>query len=146
MLRGHATARVDAKGRLKIPADFLSEFVGLCGAERRIYVTSQDGLTALVYPLPVWEEQETLLAGKSEFDPAVQNYLRVTSYWGRESALDKTGRLLVHPLLREAAALDGTVSVFGKQRILEISEFERFKAERPAVTRGDLESLSRHGG
>jgi MraZ protein len=144
MLRGHATAKIDAKGRVKVPSDFHDEFVALCGDQRRIYVTSLDGQSALVYPLDVWEEHERLLAERSAFDPAVQNYLRVTSFWGRETTVDRQGRFLLHPLLREAAGLDGAVSVFGKQRMLELSDFERLRAERPSVSREELQALARY--
>ena len=48
MLRGHATAKIDAKGRVKIPSDFLDEFVSLCGEHKGIYVTSLDGSSVRV--------------------------------------------------------------------------------------------------
>jgi len=146
MLRGHATAKVDAKGRLKIPSDFLEEFSHLCGDGRKLYLTSHDGRSILAYPLPVWKEQELLLSDKSAFDPVVQSYLKATSFWGRTTALDKQGRLLVHPLLRDSAGLDGTVSVFGKQRLLELCDFEALAKQPPIVTQEDLQALaSRYG-
>ena len=145
MLRGHATAKIDVKGRVKVPSIFLDEFLALCGEERKVYVTSYDGDSILAFPLPVWEEQEKELLDRPAFDPDAQDFLRVTSFWGRTTAVDGQGRLLLHPLLRESAEIDGEVSVFGKQRVLELSNFNRLMRERPRISREQLHALTRHG-
>ena len=56
MLRGNIPAKVDEKGRLKIPAAFLEE---LKGYGDQFYVTSETGDTARIYPMKVWEEIES---------------------------------------------------------------------------------------
>ncbi len=142
MLRGHATARVDDKGRLKIPAEFLDPFVGLCGTDRRTFVTSLDGRMVVVYPLPVWEEHEAKLAAMPGTHPLVVKYLRTVSYWGKETPVDGAGRILIHPLLRQNARLDGETSVFGRQRVLEICDHELFRGQPPVMSLEELAQLS----
>ncbi len=55
MLRGNIPAKVDEKGRLKIPAAFLEE---LKEHGDRFYVTSEDGVRARIYPMKAWGEIE----------------------------------------------------------------------------------------
>lgn len=145
MLRGHATAKIDDKGRVKIPSEFLELFLSLCGEERRVFVTSRDGEMVLVYPLPVWEAHERKLAELPSTEPAVESYLRTVNFWGREAAIDAAGRVLVHPLLRERAGVTGELSVFGKQNVLEICPFEHFRVRPPTVSRDDLSRLAQYG-
>ncbi len=145
MLRGHATARMDDKGRLKIPAEFLGLFLELCGPNRDIYTTSRDGKMVLVYPLPVWEEYEKRIADAPQMHPAVENYVRALMYWGHQSQIDGAGRVLVHPLLRNHARLTSEACVFGKQNLLEICDHETYKGAPPVVTRDDQALLSQFG-
>jgi len=59
MFRGSAPAKIDDKGRLKIPTDFRRAIEERYGPD--LFVTSIAGDSALLYPLPVWEEIEDLL-------------------------------------------------------------------------------------
>ncbi len=145
MLRGHARAKVDSKGRLKIPSEFLETFLELSGEGRRVFVTSRDGQRALIYPLPVWEQLEAKILELPTTRPSVDLYLRTTSFWGRESTVDASGRVLVHPLLREAASIYGDVSVFGKQQILEVCDFELFRHSPPVLSPQALTELAEFG-
>ena len=59
VLMGHAPARVDDKGRLKIPTDFRKLIEEKYGAD--CFITSIDGERAMVYPLPVWYDFQARL-------------------------------------------------------------------------------------
>ena len=59
MLRGNIPAKVDEKGRLKIPAAFLEK---LKEHGERFYVTSEEGDHARIYPMKFWEQIEEKLA------------------------------------------------------------------------------------
>jgi MraZ protein len=50
-LRGNCPAKVDEKGRLKIPAVFLDALKEY-GSE--FYITSPTGESARIYPMKVW--------------------------------------------------------------------------------------------
>src|SRR5580693_9361339 len=58
-LRGNCPAKVDEKGRLKIPSVFLDE---LKEYGNQFYITSTTGETARIYPMKVWSEIEDKLA------------------------------------------------------------------------------------
>src|SRR5437868_6913526 len=52
MFRGNHPARVDEKGRLKVPAEFKRQVDEKYGAE--FYITSRDGKVAESYPVEEW--------------------------------------------------------------------------------------------
>jgi MraZ protein len=124
MLRGNAPATIDAKGRLKIPTAFRRSIEELHGSD--FYITSVDGAGVRVYPFPVWLEVEKKMADLPSFNPAVSRLQDLFSYYGAEASMDKQGRLLIQPHLREAADMVGEVAVLGKANHLEVWNNERF--------------------
>ncbi len=142
MLRGHATAKVDEKGRFKIPSEFAAGFLQLCGDDRRTFMTSQDGERILIYPMPVWEEYEQALDRLPRADPELDRLRLTLSYWGQEIAVDGQGRLRIHGSLLRELAIDGAVSIFGKQRLLEVWNHDRLAATPPKLDRASLARLA----
>ena len=122
MLRGNIPARVDEKGRLKIPAAFLEE---LKGFGEQFYVTSETGDVAKIYPMKVWEEIEGKLARLSSHNKTKQKFLTWTNYYGQAVEIDSQGRILIPPVLREAAQMKGDVDVMGHLTYLEVRNHER---------------------
>ena len=131
MLRGNHPARVDDKGRLKIPNGFRSLVESQYGAE--LFVTSVTGESALLYPMAVWMEIERKLAQVPSTNPSKQRFLDRVNFFGQTASMDKQGRVLVPQTLRETAAMAGDVSVLGLQNHLEVWNqkrlTERFKKE-----------------
>jgi MraZ protein len=123
MLRGNYRATVDSKGRLKIPADFLA-VLREYGDE--FYVTSENGSFVQIFPMKVWAETEERLVRLSTHHRSKQKYLDATSYYGQAVKMDLQGRVLVPPVLREAAQMQGEVDVMGKLRYLEVWNHNRF--------------------
>jgi MraZ protein len=130
MFRGNHPAKVDEKGRLKLPAAFKQ----LVDAQNvtQFYVTSVDGKSAEIWPLPEWEKREKQLAESSTLDDAVQKYLTLTSYYGQQVEMDNQARLLLPQILRGTAKLDAEVAVFGKMSYIEVHNREAFEASLPA--------------
>jgi len=131
VLRGNHPARVDDKGRLKIPNGFRVLVEQQYGAE--LFVTSVSGEYVRVYPMAVWLEVERRLAEVPSANPSKQRFLDRVNFFGQVAELDKQGRVLVPQLLRESAAMAGEVSVLGLQNHLEVWNQkrlqERFKKE-----------------
>jgi MraZ protein len=121
-LRGNCPAKVDEKGRLKIPSVFLDE---LKEYGNQFYITSTTGETARIYPMKVWSEIEDKLAQKPSADVAKRKFLMRTSYFGQVAELDGQGRLLLPAVLREAAQTMGEVDVFGALNYLEVMNHTR---------------------
>jgi MraZ protein len=140
MLRGNYLATVDEKGRVKIPADFLAE---LRKSGSKFYVTSTKGDRALIFPMKVWEEKEKKLAKVSSLNQAKQKFLSRTNYYGQVVEVDGKGRILIPPVLREAAATSGEVDVQGQLTYLEVWNHSRFleQMNRNPMTAQDEKEL-----
>jgi MraZ protein len=121
-LRGNCPARVDEKGRLKIPAVFLD---ALKEYGNQFYITSTTGESARIYPMRVWSEIEDKLAKVSSQNRAKRKFLMRTSYYGQTVELDGQGRVLVPAVLRESAQMRGDVDVFGSLDYLEVMNHTR---------------------
>jgi MraZ protein len=147
MLRGSYTARMDDKGRLKIPADF-KRYLDQRYGSPDFYVTSVDGECARLYPLVEWEEIENKLALLPSMDPAKRKFLDRVNYFGQRQPVDAQGRILIHPLLRGAAELLGDVTVLGYLTYLEVWSLEKFRRVRldeQPFTDEDAEAIARLG-
>jgi len=121
-LRGNCPAKVDEKGRLKIPAVFL-EALREYGSQ--FYITSPTGESARIYPMKVWSGIEDKLAKVSSQNRAKRKFLMRTSYYGQTVELDGQGRVLVPAVLRESAQMKGEVDVFGNLDYLEVMNHTR---------------------
>jgi len=145
MLRGNAPATIDEKGRLKIPSVFRAEIERSWGSD--FYVTSLSGESVRVYPLPVWQEIEERLAKLPSLKPAKKKLLDRTNYFGQVASADKSGRILIPPLLRESAQMTGEVAVLGYLNFLDVWNHERFlsRMKNEPFTEDDHEVLSELG-
>lgn len=120
MFRGSYQHTVDSKGRLSIPAKFREVLLGK--GDDRIVITNfvVDGARCLdVYPLDEWMRFEEEIQKKPKFERRMvlfQNY-----YLGgaSECVVDKQGRILVPPLLRQYANL--------KRDVVLVSALEKFR-------------------
>lgn len=110
--RGSYELRLDDRGRVKIPARYLSILEEQYSKE--IYLTSLNGGNVLLYPLNVWEVIEQTIEKIPVRSPEIEEYVDRTSFWGSESEMDARGRILVPPELRSAAQLHENVRVVGK--------------------------------
>lgn len=145
MFRGSAPAKIDDKGRLKIPTDFRRAIEERYGPD--LFVTSIEGDSALLYPLPVWEEIEARLAGMPSTDRVKARFLERVSYFGQQSRLDNQGRLLIPPILRESAGMNGEVVVSAHLDHLVVWNRDRFarRLEHQPFTEEDFRTLSERG-
>ena len=133
MFRGAFEHTVDNKGRLSIPAKFREVLLGK--GDDRIVITNfvvEQARCLDVYPFDEWVRFEDEVRKKPRFDRriiAFQNY-----YLGgaSECAVDKQGRILIPPLLREYAGLKrdvALVSVLDKFRVWDKETWKKVFAE-----------------
>ena len=145
MLRGNAPARIDEKGRLKVPNAFRSFVEAKWG--RELFLTSVTGEYVRIYPMPVWLEIEEKLGAMPSTHPSRLRYLDRINYFGQVGELDTQGRVLVPVRLREAATMSGAVDVLGHFNYLDVWNHDRFliKLQRDAFTDDDARALSEYG-
>ncbi|HEX6976206.1 MAG TPA: hypothetical protein VF147_17485 [Vicinamibacterales bacterium] len=145
MLRGNYAAKIDDKGRLKIPNAFRTLVEGQHGKE--LFVTSLTGEYVRIYPMPVWLALEEKLAKVPSTHPARLKFFDRVNYYGQTAEFDTQGRVLIHPRLRESALMAGEVDVFGQYEWLDVWNHERFvaKLQREPYTDDDAKALSDFG-
>lgn len=145
VLRGNFSARIDEKGRLKIPTAFRSLIEETHG--NSLFVTSLSGESVLVYPMPVWIAIEEKLARVPSTNPARMRFLDRVNFFGQPAEFDRQGRVSVHPRLRESAGMAGAVAVIGQQDHLAVWNNERFlkRLEHDPFTEADAHALSELG-
>ena len=124
--RGNHTAKIDEAGRLKLPGPF-KDLLDEAGVNQ-FYITSENGVSAQIWPLPEWEKQEALMAGYA-MTPAVDRYLNLTSYYGQQVRMDTQARVVLPQILRTSGKLDAEVTVRGKMQYLEVDNLKRIEAE-----------------
>lgn len=107
LLLGTYTPRMDAKGRLALPAKFRSQLSG-----RFVLARGQE---RCVYLLPANEFRR--MAGRIEHvsvgNKATRDYLRVFLSGAVDEQADSKGRVMIPPMLRSYAHLDRDIAVIG---------------------------------
>ena len=145
MLRGNHTAKIDDKGRLKLPTAFRGLIEGQHGAD--VFVTSLTGEYVRIYPMPVWMALEEKMARVPSTHPARLRFFDRVNYYGQTAAFDSQGRLIIHPRLRDSAGMSGEVDVLGQYDYLDVWNHERFVArmQREPYTDDDARALAEFG-
>src|SRR4029078_7109681 len=105
MFRGHEAARVDDKGRLKVPNVFRSLLESKFG--REVFLTSLSGEYVRIFPMPVWVEIEEKLGKMPSTHPSRLRFLDRVNFFGQAAELDAQGRLLIPVRLRDTATMAG---------------------------------------
>lgn len=145
MLRGSYSAKIDDKGRLKIPTAFKALVDDQHGAG--LYITSLTGDSARIYPMPIWLAVEQRLARMPSTHPARIKFLDRVNYFGQSGDFDTQGRVLIPPRLRDSAGMAGEVDVLGQVDYLEVWNHERFlaKLQSEPFTDDDARALAEFG-
>jgi MraZ protein len=145
VFRGNHAAKIDDKGRLKIPNAFRSLIEAEHGAE--LFVTSLTGDEVRIYPMPVWTALEERLAQMPSTHPARLRFLDRVNYFGQMAEIDAQGRVVIPSRLRESAGMAGEVDVLGQYDRLDVWNHDRFVARlhREPYTDDDARALSQFG-
>ena len=145
MLRGNYAAKIDDKGRLKIPNAFRALIEKQHGTE--LFVTSLTGEYVRLYPMPIWLALEEKLARVPSTHPARLKYFDRVNYYGQTAQIDAQGRVVIHARLRESAGMTGEVDVFGQYDTLDVWNHERFvsKMQREPYSDVDARALAEFG-
>jgi MraZ protein len=145
VLRGNAPARIDDRGRLKMPSAFRASIQEEHG--RELFVTSVSGDSVRIYPMAVWVDVERRLAQMPSTHPARTKFLDRVNFFGQVAEFDPQGRVLIHQRLRDSAQMNGDVDVLGQQNFLEVWSHERFLARLASdpFTAEDAKALADFG-
>lgn len=124
-LRGHADARVDEKGRIKMPAVFKKTLEGAYGGALFITALTDDYLQ--VYPLAEWEAIEEKVNSLGSMNPRRRRFMTRANRTGCEVEMDSQGRITLKPGQRELVGIEEKVVLIGCTNHLEIHAAERLQ-------------------
>ena len=119
MFRGRYEHTIDQKGRTSIPSRF-RELLSSKYADDRLIVTSFVDPCLIAYPVAEWQAFEEKVRALPRFDPKVMQLKRVLISGATECLIDRNGRILIPPVLREFAALKREIVWAGMVDYIEI--------------------------
>lgn len=135
MFMGEYNHTIDAKGRLIIPSR-LRDALG----DEFVVTKGLDGCL-FAYPKEEWSAFEEKLGALPLTNSNARKFSRFFLAGAAMAELDKQGRILIPPVLREFAELEKEVVLVGVSRRVEIWSKERW-AE--ANTFDDVEEIAEH--
>lgn len=115
VFKGTYSHRIDAKGRLPVPAAFRRAL----GGEGRVVVTQLDQCLA-VYSPSEWARLEAQLQALPAFSKPVKALTRLLASRAADCEIDVQGRILLPPALRAAAGLARDAVVIGVLNRFEV--------------------------
>ena len=121
MFMGEYNHTIDAKGRLIIPAKFREDLGG-----EFVVTKGMDGCLYL-YPFDAWKEfEEKLRTMPVTVNKDSRKFARFFMAGATTVELDKQGRILIPPVLREFAGLTKNIVVTGVLDRVEIWDRDRW--------------------
>jgi MraZ protein len=128
MFRGSFEHNVDAKGRVSVPSKFRDII-----AERyegKLVLSIDLDRCVTVYPLEEWEQVEKKIQNVPQMQKEVKDYMRFVFSSATECELDRQGRILIPPALRERAGITKSVVVVGIINKIEVWDRVTWDARR----------------
>ena len=118
LFRGGSSINLDAKGRMALPTRYRTDLVERC--EGRVVLTVHDDRCLLLYPQPEWDEIERKLVRLPNQNKRTRTLQRMLLGHATELEMDKSGRILIPPRLREFANLEKRVVLAGLGNKFEV--------------------------
>ncbi|MBW2060170.1 MAG: division/cell wall cluster transcriptional repressor MraZ [Deltaproteobacteria bacterium] len=127
MFKGNFQHTIDPKGRMSVPTRF-RDLIPDDGHGKQLVITwGMTGECLWAYPQEDWEEIEEQIR-RTKSSPQKDAFVRNFIGNAHECTLDKMGRILIPPTLREKAGLKKHIVAVGALQKFEIWDQERYKA------------------
>jgi MraZ protein len=140
-------ARLDDKGRLKLPAEFQRYLSGL--AENGLFVTSLDRRIATIYPIAVWKENERFFDSYTEDPETAENVAFTAADLGSEAEMDGQGRIQFSTQLRRELDIENQPvrlqAYKGSIQVLSEAIYQARRAQASKSPETDVKLLQRAG-
>lgn len=124
MFRGSYEHSIDAKGRVSLPSPFRN---ALPKDSDRLVITNYIPSHLWAFSFERWRELEEKLAQFPLNDPDAQAFKRFFVSGAHDVPIDKLGRILIPPRLREYASLNKDIVFAGSITHIEIWNKETWK-------------------
>lgn len=121
MLIGEFNHTLDNKGRVIVPARFREEL------QDRFIITRGLDNCLFAYPVDEWSNLESKLKAMPFAKAEARAFMRLFFSGASEVEIDKQGRILIPPMLREHAELNKDVIFIGVSNRAEIWSKEKWR-------------------
>src|SRR6185436_10884827 len=112
------SAGISSGRQTRVPAKLRETLVG--AYDERLIVTTALDPCLHAYPVREWEQLEASLATRNPMEPGVKTLMRLYVAPAQECPLDKLGRILIPPVLRNHAGLEKDVVWAGMVKVIEL--------------------------
>lgn len=126
MFRGSSTHKIDPKGRISIPSRFRSVLDRHTSAGLML---SRMDASLVAYTYDEWENIEERILSLAQKDDKMRRFRRVFIGGAHDCPLDRQGRILIPPSLRQYAELEKDVVLVGVLDHFEIWSEGNWMAE-----------------
>jgi MraZ protein len=131
--------QIDAKGRTSLPSRF-REVLAAQGADKLFVTTDLFDACLQAYAPAQWTAFTQKVAALSQFDPSVRLLVRSFVAPAQECPVDKVGRILIPPPLREHAGLADEVTWAGTVERIEIWSPQRWLETQKAARAPEVQA------
>ncbi|HMA66960.1 MAG TPA: division/cell wall cluster transcriptional repressor MraZ [Desulfosalsimonadaceae bacterium] len=136
MFRGSSHHTIDTKGRLIIPVRFRE--ILQTKKEQALMVTRLDK-ALFAYPVDEWEKIEERIHSLAEKSEAMRRFRRVFIGAVQHCPVDRQGRILIPPELRNYARLQKEIVLVGVLDHFEIWSRQRWEEENLKLEEEDMQ-------
>lgn len=133
MFQGASSLSLDAKGRLSVPTRHRD--VLLATASGQLTLTRHPHGCLMMFPRPEWEKFRQRIA---QLPMSAQGWKRIFLGNAMDVEMDGTGRVLVSPELRAAAALTRETMLLGMGEHFELWDKARYEAQEAEALQGEM--------
>jgi len=120
MYRGANQLKVDGKGRMALPTRYREELTERCNGSLVVTVNATADNCLWLYPMDAWEQVEKQVNKLSSMKAEHVKFKRFFVGYATDVEMDKTGRILLPPALREFARIDKQIHFVGQGNKFEI--------------------------
>ena len=115
---------------MALPTRYREELHERCGSSMVVTVNNTSDHCLWMYPLDEWEQVERKINNLSSFNPQHVRLKRFFVGYAADVDMDKTGRVLLPPSLREFARIEKEVVFIGQGNKFEIWSAKDWEASQ----------------
>jgi MraZ protein len=138
VFQGASSVSLDAKGRLSVPTRHRDVLAATAG--NQLTITRHPHGCLMVFPRPEWEKFRDRIAA---LPMSAQWWKRIFLGNAMDVELDGTGRVLISPELRAAAAIEKDTMLLGMGNHFELWDRAMYEAKEAEALRGDMPDVFR---
>jgi MraZ protein len=145
---GNPRAKLDDRGRLKMPAEFKAAIEAAFGENfNEFYITSREGLDAEIFTMPAWRKQWAKIMKISPSNPVRRDLVARYSFYGAKADMDPQGRLLLPEELRNAGLINQDVTITGEGNLLRVTAVSRLaeQVQNKPMSPQNMDALAEFG-